>query len=110
MTQIAAASTADAAALKTVDAVAGSAPADEGARMMVASVNDAMNASNITPPNPLPPLEPLAPFDPSPLAQQPHWWQAPMIEWFLAGAAFVLAIIILNELFSYWREKRLRQR
>lgn len=110
MTQIAAASTADTAALKTVDAVAGSAPADEGARMMVASVNDAMNASNITPPNPLPPLEPLAPFDPSPLAQQPHWWQAPMIEWFLAGAAFVLAIIILNELFSYWREKRLRQR
>lgn len=111
MTQIAADSAADTAAMKTMDvtAAAGSAPTDEGVRMMMAT-NDAVNVSNITPPNPLPPVEQLAPFDPSPVANDPYWWQSAAVEWFLVGAVFVLVIIILNELFSYWREQRSRKR
>lgn len=34
------------------------------------------------------------------------WWQSPMIDWFLFGAAFVLAIIVISEAVSWWRWKK----
>lgn len=34
------------------------------------------------------------------------WWQSPMIDYFLLGAVFVLAVLIISEAVSYWRYKR----
>lgn len=34
------------------------------------------------------------------------WWQSPMVDWFIVGALFVLAVLILGELINHWRERR----
>ena len=41
-------------------------------------------------------------------ALAPHvpWWQSPMVDWFLIGAASVLAILLISEAVSWWRWKR----
>lgn len=34
------------------------------------------------------------------------WWQSPMIDYFLIGAAFVIVILIITEAIFYWRAKK----
>jgi DNA-binding transcriptional ArsR family regulator len=51
----------------------------------------------------------FAPQAPSPeTLVQPHtaWWMSPAIDWFLAGAVFVLLVLVAYEAISYWRGKR----
>lgn len=38
--------------------------------------------------------------------QQIPWWQSPIIDWFLAGAIFVLVVLFISETIGYWRWKR----
>jgi DNA-binding transcriptional ArsR family regulator len=34
------------------------------------------------------------------------WWQSPVIDYFIAGAVFVLLVMIITEAILYWRRKR----
>ncbi len=96
---------APAAVMKTAEAAGGIA-GGEGARAMAANGTDATLAA-VAPPAPVEQLLPVA--DPTPLLQAaPHvpWWQSPMVDWFLVGAAFVLLVLVVWELIAYLREKR----
>jgi len=31
------------------------------------------------------------------------WWQGPMVDWFIGGAVFVLAVLVIGELVAHWR-------
>lgn len=35
-----------------------------------------------------------------------HWWQSPMVDWFILGALSVLVIILLWEMIRYWRSRK----
>jgi DNA-binding transcriptional ArsR family regulator len=43
---------------------------------------------------------------PEPVAQALPWWQSPLVDYFIAGALFVLLLIILIEAINYWRLRR----
>ena len=103
---------APAAAMKIAEAAV-----PEGARMMAinaadAALNDSLNATAdglAAGAPPLPVDQALPAVDPTTILQAaPHvpWWQSPMVDWFLIGAAFVLVVLVVWELISYLREKR----
>jgi DNA-binding transcriptional ArsR family regulator len=42
---------------------------------------------------------------PEPLVHAP-WWQSPLIDYFIAGAIFVLLVMVIIEAIYYWRRKQ----
>jgi DNA-binding transcriptional ArsR family regulator len=42
---------------------------------------------------------------PEPIVHQP-WWQSPLVDYFIAGAIFVLIVMVIIELIYYWRRKK----
>lgn len=34
------------------------------------------------------------------------WWQSPFVDYFILGAVFVLVVLVVSELVSYWRWKK----
>jgi DNA-binding transcriptional ArsR family regulator len=38
------------------------------------------------------------------------WWQSPVVDYMIAGAVFVLLVILVIEAINYWREQRSRRK